>query len=86
MSTTVGIDVGTTGVKALAVAEDGEIVGRAEREYGLSTPKPGWAEQDPEDWWQATEAALADLGVDEVAGREVFRALYPALRGLSSSA
>jgi xylulokinase len=68
VSVAVGLDVGTSGLKALAVAEDGEIVGRAEREYGLSTPKPGWAEQDPEDWWRATEAALADLGVDEVAG------------------
>ena len=68
MSAAVGIDVGTSGVKALAVAEDGRIVGRSEREYGLSTPKPGWAEQDPEDWWEATEAALSDLGADDVAG------------------
>ena len=68
MSVAVGLDVGTSGLKALAVAEDGEIVGRAEREYGLSTPQPGWAEQDPEDWWHATEAALADLGVDAVSG------------------
>ncbi|MDP9135648.1 MAG: FGGY family carbohydrate kinase, partial [Actinomycetota bacterium] len=68
MSVAVGLDIGTSGLKALAVAEDGEIVGRAEREYGLSTPQPGWAEQNPEDWWRATEAALADLGVDEVSG------------------
>ena len=37
-------------------------VARAEREYPLSHPQPGWAEQDPEDWWRATEAALAELG------------------------
>jgi xylulokinase len=60
----VGIDVGTSGVKALALSETGEIVGRAEREYPLSIPRPGWAEQDPEDWWLATEAALADLDVE----------------------
>ena len=36
---------------------------RAERDYPLSIPRPGWAEQDPEDWWRATEAALDDLGV-----------------------
>jgi xylulokinase len=60
----VGIDVGTSGVKALALSETGEIVGRAEREYPLSIPRPGWAEQDPEDWWRATEAALADLDVE----------------------
>ena len=63
MSALVGLDVGTSGVKALALARDGRIVARAEREYPLSTPRPGWAEQEPEDWWRATEAALADLGV-----------------------
>jgi xylulokinase len=60
----VGIDVGTSGVKALALTPEGEIVGRAEREYPLSIPRPGWAEQDPDDWWRATEAALADLDVE----------------------
>src|SRR3954467_10954278 len=68
MRTAIGIDVGTSGVKALAVSEDGEVVGRAELEYGLSTPKPGWAEQDPEDWWRATSEARGRLGADEVAG------------------
>src|ERR687895_157436 len=62
--TVVGLDVGTSGVKALALARDGRIVARAEREYPLSTPRPGWAEQEPEDWWRATEAALGDLGVE----------------------
>ncbi|MGH2950272.1 MAG: FGGY family carbohydrate kinase, partial [Solirubrobacteraceae bacterium] len=68
MSTLVGLDVGTTAVKAVAVSPDGEVVGRCEVEYPLSTPRPGWAEQDPEDWWRATERALAALDVDEVAG------------------
>jgi xylulokinase len=63
----VGLDVGTTGVKALAISPDGELVGRAEHEYPLSTPRPGWAEQDPEDWWRAAEAALADLAVEPAA-------------------
>jgi xylulokinase len=44
------------------------VVGRAEVGYGLSTPRPGWAEQDPADWWRAAEAALAGLGAAEVAG------------------
>jgi xylulokinase len=68
MSTLVGLDVGTTGVKALAVSPDGELVARVEREYGLSMPHAGWSEQDPEDWWHAAEAALAALGRDDVAG------------------
>ena len=64
MSALVGIDVGTSGVKAVALSETGEILARAERDYPLSTPRPGWAEQDPDDWARATEAALADLGVE----------------------
>jgi xylulokinase len=63
----VGLDVGTTGIKAVAISHRGEVLGRAEHGYPLSTPKPGWAEQDPEDWWRAAEAALADLGVEPAA-------------------
>jgi xylulokinase len=68
MSTLVGLDVGTSGVKALAVAPDGAVVGSAEVGYGLSTPRRGWAEQDPEDWWRATEEALDSLGAADVSG------------------
>jgi xylulokinase len=57
----IGIDVGTSGVKALAIDHDGTVIARAEADYPLSTPRPGWAEQHPEDWWRATEAALARL-------------------------
>jgi xylulokinase len=64
----VGIDVGTTGVKALALSSDGEVIGRAEHEYPLSTPRPGWSEQDPEDWWRATVGALDELDLDDVSG------------------
>ena len=61
--TLVGLDVGTSGVKALALSTAGEVVARAERAYGLSTPRPGWAEQEPEDWWRAAEEALDALAV-----------------------
>ena len=53
----VGLDVGTTGVKAVRISETGEVLARAEEEYPLSIPQPGWAEQDPEDWWRAVERA-----------------------------
>jgi xylulokinase len=59
--TLVGIDVGTTGVKAVAISPSGAVTAKAEVEYPLSTPHPGWAEQDPDDWWRATERALASL-------------------------
>ena len=64
----VGLDVGTSGVKAVAVSPAGEVLARAEEEYPLSTPAPGWAEQDPEDWWRASEAALAAVGAESAAG------------------
>ena len=62
MTQLVGLDVGTTGVKALALSPDGEVLARAEVSYGLSSPQPGWAEQDPEDWWRAAKQALGALG------------------------
>ena len=68
MQTLIGIDVGTTGVKALALATDGAVLARAEEAYPLETPQPGWAEQDPDLWWRATQDALAALDVDGVAG------------------
>ena len=66
--TLVGLDVGTTGVKALAISPTGEVLARAEEAYPLSHPRPGWSEQDPEDWWRASQAALHALGAHGVAG------------------
>ena len=60
----VGLDVGTTGAKALALSPDGQLLAKAEEGYPLSIPRPGWAEQDPDDWWRAAERALARLGVE----------------------
>jgi xylulokinase len=57
----IGIDVGTTGVKGVAISPHGEVLALAEESYPLSTPHPGWSEQDPEDWWRATQACLARL-------------------------
>jgi xylulokinase len=60
----VGIDVGTSGVKALAIDGEGTVLARVEIGYPLSTPRPGWSEQDPNDWWKATESALTQLRAD----------------------
>lgn len=54
MSIYLGIDIGTSGTKTLAVREDGKILASATEEYPLSTPQPGWSEQEPAHWWQAT--------------------------------
>ena len=64
MTSLVGLDIGTTGVKALALSPDGAVLGSAEEEYQLSIPQPGWAEQDPDDWVRAAGAALGRLGAE----------------------
>jgi xylulokinase len=64
MTTLVGLDVGTTGAKAIAITAEGELIASAEEIYPLSTPRAGWSEQDPEDWWRASERALAALRVE----------------------
>ena len=65
-----GIDVGTTAVKALVVDERGSVVGEAESPLEVSVPRPGWAEQNPSDWWQGTvnavRAACAQAGIRDV--------------------
>jgi xylulokinase len=60
----VGIDVGTSGVKAIGIAADGEVRAREEEPYELSMPSPGWAEQDPDDWVRATEHVLSRIDAD----------------------
>jgi xylulokinase len=64
----IGLDVGTTAVKALALDEAGNVVACADVPLELSTPRPGWAEQDPEEWWRAAQLALAELDVGEPTG------------------
>jgi xylulokinase len=61
MATLIGVDVGTSGTRALAVTTDGELVAEANRPHELLTPRPGWSEQDPGQWWDAAQAALAEV-------------------------
>src|SRR5258707_5769482 len=59
MDALLGIDVGTTGVKAaLFAASDGRVLASAFVDYPLLHPQIGWAEQNPADWWQATITAI----------------------------
>ncbi|MDI7275831.1 MAG: xylulokinase [Anaerolineae bacterium] len=74
MSYLLGIDVGTSGAKALLIDAEGSVIASATEEYPLYTPRPLWAEQDPQDWWRATvgaiRAVLAGPGLraEEIAG------------------
>ncbi|MBI1324064.1 xylulokinase [bacterium] len=54
MAVALGIDIGTSGTKTLAIDETGRILASASSEYPCSHPQPGWSEQDPELWWRAT--------------------------------
>lgn len=69
-----GIDIGTSGTKALLIDEAGTVAARATFEYPLYAPRPLWSEQSPEDWWKATcqaiRQALAQSGVaaSDIAG------------------
>jgi xylulokinase len=68
MTRLVGLDVGTTSVKGIAVDQTGAVVHVAERGYPLSTPRPGWSEQDPELWWRAAAEVLDECDADRALG------------------
>ena len=74
MPYSMGIDIGTTGTRAIIIDERGNLVGAATEEYPLYTPKPLWAEQNPEDWWESAKLAVrkaiatSDISGDEIGG------------------
>jgi len=70
-----GIDVGTTGTKALLIDTLGHVLARSTHEYALRTPRPGWAEQNPADWWEATVAAIRELLATSEIGPEKIRGI-----------
>lgn len=67
-----GIDVGTSGTKALVMDARGKVLSSATGTHGISAPRPGWSEQNPEDWWAssvvAVKAAIKKAGID---GRQI---------------
>jgi len=56
-----GLDIGTSSVKAVLIDERQAVVGSATADLDVSRPHPGWSEQDPDSWWTACEAALDAL-------------------------
>lgn len=67
MAAVIAIDAGTTGVRAVAVDEGGQLVARAYREFAQHYPRPGWVEHDAEEIWQAVAASVA-LVADQLDG------------------
>jgi len=75
VSALVGLDIGTTGARALAVNAAGVVLADVSVPFPLLMPFPGWAEQPPEDWWRAAQEALRriavavrDAGGEEIVG------------------
>ena len=58
---TIGLDIGTSGAKGLLIDPTGRIVAEADAAYPLLTPRPGWTEQQPDDWWRAAADILRRL-------------------------
>ncbi|MBC1185703.1 MULTISPECIES: xylulokinase [Kluyvera] len=58
----IGIDLGTSGVKAILLDEQGTVLASQTEKLTVSRPHPLWSEQDPEQWWQATDRAMKGLG------------------------
>ena len=56
-----GIDLGTSGLRALLVDEGGLPIGSAKSAYGVSNPAPSWSEQNPADWLLALDRAVGEL-------------------------
>ena len=56
-----GIDIGTSSVKAVLVDDSGAVAHQAQRPLPIARPRPGWSEQNPSDWWQAADLAVASL-------------------------
>ena len=57
----IGIDLGTSGVKAILLSEQGDVLATHTEKLTVSRPHPLWSEQDPEQWWRATDRALKAL-------------------------
>jgi xylulokinase len=62
-SIVLGLDLGTSGVRAIAVDRQGRLVAQSSQAYPLYTPRPGWTEQHPDDWVKASIAVLQDIAL-----------------------
>ncbi|AZR72184.1 xylulokinase [Anoxybacter fermentans] len=61
MSYLLGLDIGTSGIKAILISVEGRIVSTKTKSYPLTIPNSGWAEQFPEHWWEATKDVIKEI-------------------------
>ncbi|MVO17323.1 xylulokinase [Parasedimentitalea huanghaiensis] len=74
----IGLDLGTSGLRALLSDAGGAIVATADAAYSVANPHPGWSEQDPADWLDACKTVMAQLRTD-------YPAEFSAVRGIGLS-
>lgn len=66
-----GIDLGTSSVKAIVMDENGTVMAQGSQKYAISTPSPGFAEQDPADWWDGCVCAIRQCFTNGLTGRDI---------------
>ena len=72
MKTILGIDIGTSGTKTILVDDQGRVIAAKTIEYPMETPKPGWTQQNPQDWWAASvESIRAVLAKADVPAQDI---------------
>jgi len=69
LSHLLGLDVGTSGVRCIAIDHQGTVRAEVSVEHPSSSPRPGWSEQRPEDWWEGARRAIAGVAVK--VGRDI---------------
>ena len=70
-----GLDLGTSGLRAILCSAEGRVLSEAERSYPVAHPRPGWSEQDPDDWIHATREALGALDATHPAEMAALRGI-----------
>ena len=72
MANLLGIDIGTSGTKTLICDRKGKVLATAMAEHSIASPRPGWSEQDPLEWWSATcKATKAVLKKAKLKGADI---------------
>ena len=71
----IGTDIGTSGTKTILIDENGNLISSATVEYALHHPNPGWAEQEPEDWWTATVESIQKVVKDSAVPKQEIKGM-----------
>ena len=71
MSCFLGIDAGTSGIKAIVLEDTGNILGVGYAECNLITPRPAWVEENPLEWWEACDTAVKQAVAKSGKGMEI---------------